>query len=108
MKWLKQNRQDRAKSEYGMPDPPKGYEWVVYTRDADGAKSIWVDLQDTRGLGALCRDAATVSSFEDEEFNAKVAIHLAQKLLDLFNSPSPPPPPAPSFNGLTGYRRGWD
>ncbi len=90
-------------TEYRMPDPPEGYDWRICPRDwRDLGWAIWVYLD---GKSKSYSNYCVVKSIKDEECNARVAIAVANSILEFFHNP-PPPKPQPSFNGLTGYRRG--
>lgn len=88
-------------TEYKMPEPPEGYEWRVSTY----ADYIWVYLDGPNGGYPQYRHYQRVSTLEDADFNARVAVAVAEAILEFKNNP-PPAPLEPSFNGLTGYRRG--
>lgn len=86
-------------TEYRMPDPPEGYEWVVSTYSS----SIYVDLKGW-GKQTYSTHQYQECGLNDAERNARTAVALAHQIIDYINNP-PQPPPEPSFNGLTGYRR---
>lgn len=89
-------------TEYRMPDPPEGYEWVVSAERGRDWQSI--DVRMKRGEESWW-GYEFVHTLDDAELNAHIAVSIATKILDYYNNP-PQPPPEPSFNGLTGYRRG--
>lgn len=88
-------------AEYKMPDPPKGYKWAVSTEDhgVRNRPTIHVQLEGELSYHNHC----TVLNFDDPEWNARVAMFLAETLIkEYFHNP---PKSEPSFNGLRGYRR---
>lgn len=93
-------------TEYRMPVPPEGYEWVVSADWEDGwGWFIRVELTDGEknyNNNYLVKDEQS----KNPDFNARVVMALVDTILDLFYNGPPPPPPALSFNGLRGYRRG--